>query len=64
MGTTGKSAYFPVGDLTATIAVTNKTGEKFSQNNEIINVKARDHYILNYKVASSGNGGCLLYTSL
>ena len=57
MGTTGKSAYFPVGDLTATIAVTNKTGEKFSQNNEIINVKARDHYILNYKVASSGNGG-------
>ena len=30
MGTTGKSAYFPVGDLTATIAVTNKTGEKFS----------------------------------
>ncbi len=56
MGTTSKSAYFPVGDLAATIAVTNKAGNQFSQTNDITGVKARDHYILNYKVASSGNG--------
>lgn len=56
MGTASGSAYFPVGDLTATIAVTNKAGIQHSQTNEITNVKARDHYILNYKVASSGNG--------
>lgn len=56
MGATNKSAYFSVGDLTATIAVTNKAGAQFSQSNEITDVKARDHYILNYKVASSGNG--------
>lgn len=56
MGTTSKSAYFPVGDLSATIAVTNKAGNQYSQTNEITGVKARDHYILNYKVASSGSG--------
>lgn len=56
MGTASGSAYFPVGDLTATIAVANKAGIQHSQTNEITNVKARDHYILNYKVASSGNG--------
>lgn len=57
MGETNKSAYFPVGDLSATVSITNKSGKKFSQTNEITGVKARDHYILNYKVAESGAAG-------
>lgn len=57
MGETNKSAYFPVGNLSATVSVTNKSGKKFSQANEITSVKARDHYILNYKVAESGSIG-------
>lgn len=57
MGETNKSAYFPVGNLSATVSVTNKNGKKFSQANEITSVKARDHYILNYKVAESGSIG-------
>lgn len=57
MGATNKSAYFPVGNLSATVSVTNKAGNKFSQTNEITGVKARDHYILNYKVAESGSIG-------
>ena len=56
MGTTSKSGYFPVGDLTSTISVVNKTGISHSQSNNISGVKARDHYILNYKVAEQGNG--------
>lgn len=55
MGTTTKSGYFPVGDLTAVVSVTNKAGKPFSQTNTISNVKARDHYILNYKVAEHGS---------
>lgn len=57
MGLTNKSAYFPVGNLSATISVTNKKGQQFSQTNDITNVKARDHYILNYKIAESGSMG-------
>ncbi len=57
MGTTYQSAYFPVGDLSTTVSVTNKSGKQFSQTNEITGVKARDHYILNYKVAESGSVG-------
>lgn len=57
MGTFYKSAYFPVGNLSTTISVINKSGKQFSQTNDIKNVKARDHYILNYKVADSGSMG-------
>ena len=57
MGKDNKSAYYPVGDLSATVSVVNKENKKFSQTNEITNVKARDHYILNYKVAESGSAG-------
>lgn len=57
MGETNKPAYFPVGNLSTTVSVTNKSGKKFTQTNEITNVKARDHYILNYKVAESGAVG-------
>lgn len=51
------SAYFPVGDLTATLSVFNKSGEGHSHMKEITGVEARDHYIINYTVAASGNQG-------
>ncbi len=57
MGQTTVSGYFPVGDLTSRIAVVNKDGEAYSQTNTLSGVKARDHYILNYKVADSGYAG-------
>lgn len=57
MGTTTKSAYFPVGNLSSTVQVTNKNDMKFSQTDVITGVKARDHYILNYKVAETGSVG-------
>lgn len=57
MGTFYKSAYFPVGNLSAMVSVINKSGKQFSQTNTITNVKARDHYILNYKIADSGSMG-------
>ena len=57
MGETLKPAYFPVADLTATISVTNKDGKTFSQNTDITDVKARKHYILNYKIAEMGSIG-------
>ena len=57
MGQASKSAYFPVGDLSATVSVVNKSGQTFSQTNEIKDVEARDHYILNYRVAETGEAG-------
>lgn len=57
MGTANRSAYFPVADLSATISVVNKAGKQFSQTNQLTNVQARDHYILNYKVSQSGSVG-------
>ena len=57
MGQTTQSGYFPVGNLTTTLEVTNKKGIKNTQTDEITGVQARDHYILNYKVAASGNLG-------
>ena len=62
MGQPSRSAYFPVGDLSATVSVVNKSGQNFSQTNEIKDVKARDHYILNYKVAESGQAGDITIT--
>lgn len=62
MGTTYKSAYFPVSDLNAHISVTNKTNKQFSADREITGVKARDHYILNYKVAETGSTGGVTVT--
>lgn len=57
MGETLKTAYFPVGNLNSTVSVVNKSGKTFSQKNEIVDVQARDHYILNYKVAQVGEVG-------
>lgn len=55
MGQENPSGYFPVTDLKATVSVTNKNNENFTQNDIIKGVQARDHYILNYKV-SEGSG--------
>ena len=55
MGDDLKPAYFPVADLTATISVVNHAGQSFSQDTPITGVKARKHYILNFKVAETGN---------
>ena len=57
MGKTTQSAYFPVGDLKAKLAVVNNNGKEFSQENTITDVKARDHYIITYAVASGSLGG-------
>ena len=57
MGSDKGSAYFPVGDLTATLSVFNKSGQGYSMIKEITDVQARDHYILNYTVAAHGYQG-------
>lgn len=57
MGEELKPAYFPVADLTATISVINHAGKSFSQDTRITGVKARKHYILNFKVAETGDIG-------
>lgn len=55
MGSELKPGYFPVGDLTVTVNVTNQAGEQYSQSTSIADVKARKHYILNFKVADAGS---------
>lgn len=63
MGGDGKSGYFPVGDLSAAVKVVNKSnGREFSLSREITGVKARDHYILNYRVADSGGSNVTVST--
>jgi hypothetical protein len=51
------SAYFPVAALNFFLAVTNKSGESFSMSKDITDVKARDHFIINYKIAEAGSIG-------
>lgn len=52
-----RSAYFPVGNLYATITINNpeNQSEPYSLTQEFNEVKAKDHYILNYKVEESGS---------
>lgn len=58
MGDELKPAYFPVADLTATISVVNHAGTTFPPlSTKIKGVKARKHYILNFKVAETGEIG-------
>lgn len=57
MGQTTQSGYFPVGDLSTLLEVTNKGGESHTMSKDITSVKARDHYILKYKVADHGSLG-------
>lgn len=55
MNSTTRPAYFPVGNLTAKLSVTNKSGATFTHEYAITDVAARDHYILNYRVAELGS---------
>lgn len=55
MGNELKPGYFPVSDLTVTVNVTNQAGQEHSQSTSITGVKARKHYILNFKVADAGS---------
>lgn len=55
MGNELKPGYFPVGDLNVTVNVTNQAGQEHSQSTSITSVKARKHYILNFKVADAGS---------
>ena len=51
------SAYFPVADLNFLLSVTNKEGVTNSMSRDITDVKPRDHYIVNYKIADAGSMG-------
>ena len=51
-----RSAYFPVTDLYAEILLINKSGKSYTKRSELTKVAAREHYILNYKLAPSGTG--------
>lgn len=56
MGQTTKSAYFPVANLKSVVSVVNKAGVTHTSTPyEILQVKARDHHILNYTVAETGS---------
>lgn len=57
MGAQNKSIYFPEGDLKATITVINKANQTHTLSQDITKVKARDHYVLNYRVSDSGSVG-------
>ncbi len=63
MNETFVSGYIPVGDFDMQLAVENKKGGSFSMERRFTEVQARDHYILNIKLADEGylgdpaNGG-------
>lgn len=52
-----RSAYFPVGNLYATISINNPDNENrpYTYTQRFENVQAKDHYILNYKVQETGS---------
>lgn len=57
MGEEQSPAYFPVAKLTLKVSVTNKNAVENVQTNTIDDVNARDHFIINYKVADAGKEG-------
>lgn len=57
MNFTKKSGYIPVGDFDVDLTVLNKNNVANSMTRSFTGVKARNHYILNFKVAESGNLG-------
>lgn len=56
MNETTQSGYFPVTDLNAKVTATNHNDVSNTSDHEITGVKARDHYILTYKVAEKEMG--------
>lgn len=57
MNETAKSGYIPVGNFDIKLDVTNNADVSFSLNRKIEDVKAREHYIFNYKLAQEGHLG-------
>ena len=56
------SVYFPVESLNFVLSVKNRAGQSFTMEREITDVKARDHFIINYKIAEAGSiGGITVY---
>lgn len=51
------SAYFPVAPLNFLLAVTNRSGSSYTLSNDVTDVNARDHFIINYKIADAGSIG-------
>lgn len=56
MGKEIKPIYVPVGTIKAMVSVENKSSQTVSMEKVITEVKARDHYILKYKIKQQGNG--------
>ena len=54
MGQTTKSGYIPAGNFDAVLKLTNKDNVTNTISRQITNVKPRDHYIFNYKLAQEG----------
>ena len=54
MNETTQAGYIPVGDFDAKLDVVNKNDENYSMSSSFTDVKARDHYILNFKLADEG----------
>lgn len=57
MGVNKASSYFPVGDLDVTLYVKNLQNTDHSMTTSITDVQPRDHYIIRYTVAKTGNLG-------
>lgn len=57
MNETTQSGYMPVADFNAKLEVVNKNDENYSKTLPFTGVKARDHYILNFKLADEGHLG-------
>lgn len=54
---TTASAYFPVDALQFLLTVKNMSDNEYMMSRVVSDVKARDHYIINYKIADSGSMG-------
>ena len=57
MSETTQSGYIPVGDFAAQLVLVNKKDVSYEISREFTNVQARDHYILNFKLADEGHLG-------
>ena len=54
MNETMQAGYIPVGDFEAKLEVVNKNDANYSKTLSFTNVKAREHYILSFKLADEG----------
>ena len=57
IGKTTQSGYIPVGDFDLRLDLINKKGDPKALTRSFTDVKARDHYILNFKLQETGNLG-------